>query len=94
MFQTEFVGMFIVYFHTKFHIPSSIISLVITIQLKAEYISTVVLHFTNYLNIICIFLSNIYHSSEFQDPTVSGTSFASTSEVCTTFMMVLLLVTN
>jgi hypothetical protein len=32
----EYVNMFVVYLHTKFHIPSSSCSLIIAIKLKAE----------------------------------------------------------
>jgi hypothetical protein len=38
IFHTEFVGIFMIYHHTKFHMPSSDGSLVvITIKLKAKY---------------------------------------------------------
>jgi hypothetical protein len=68
IFYAQFVSMFIIYCHTKFHIPSSNCSLVITVKLKAKghfLTATMLLYHIlqkSYLNINCTFLIFYYHT--------------------------------
>jgi hypothetical protein len=83
IFNIEFIGMFMIYLHTKFHKSSSSGSLVITIKPKVEYgfheAAMMFLHSTeNYLKKV-VYFWKIYYNTSLQNPILNGASVTPTS---------------